>query len=180
MKALLPMLLLPIIALADNPDFETVEGGALYLLRSEVETHRAEFVYASDCEHVAKIMNEAELAVSWHCSTSVPDIVMNCEISGFVIDAKPNNLALIPEKLVFSIVLNRGLAQESSDLDLPMDFNYTKSDKGYLLTNDYPYASGNAFSRAVYLMIIDSISGAVEVRDIGGGANGKGVCTIVE
>ena len=177
----------PILCPADNPDFKTVEGGALYLMRglpniegTSVETHRAEFDIAADCEHVAKIMNEAEPAVHWYCSTSVPDIMMNCEISGFEIKAEPDVVAMIPEKLVFSIVMNRGLATGSVDLDLPMDFEYTESDKGYLLTNNYTYASGNSFTKAIYLMIIDSTSGEVEVRDIGGGANGNGTCIPVE
>lgn len=177
----------PILGTADNPDFKTVEGGALYLKRglpgiegTSVETHRAEFDIAADCEHVAKIMNEAEPAVRWYCSTSVPDIELNCDISGFKIDAEPEVLAMIPEKLVFSLVLNRGLAEGSLDLDFPMDFEYTKSDTGFLLTNKYPYPSGNSFAQAIYLMIIDSHSGAVEVRDIGGGANGHGECRPVE
>ena len=55
---------------------ETVEGGALYLTRLGFETHRAEFLDAADCEHVAGIMNQAEPLVNWHCSTSVPDIVL--------------------------------------------------------------------------------------------------------
>ena len=55
---------------------ETVEGGALYLTRLGFETHRAEFLDAADCEHVAGIMNQAEPLVNWRCSTSVPDIVL--------------------------------------------------------------------------------------------------------
>ena len=50
----------------------------------------------------------------------------------------------------------------------------------YLLTNDDPYASIAYFSPAVYLLIIDSATGAVQVRDIGGGANGNGECKTVE
>lgn len=46
---------------------DTVVGGALYLNRLGVETHRAEFDYAADCELVAKIMNSAEPLVDWHC-----------------------------------------------------------------------------------------------------------------
>ncbi len=182
----------PIVCVGDNPDFEPVEGGALYLLRSEVETHRAEFVDASDCEHVAKIMRKAEPAVSWYCSTSVPDIVMNCEISGFELEAETENsfrgselLAFVKGgSLDFSLVLNRGVARGvargSTELDVRMSFKYTESDSGYLLTNDDPYASGNYFPRAFYLLIIDSTTGAVQVRDIGGGANGNGECKPVE
>lgn len=169
---------LPIVCVGDNPDFETVEGGALYLLRSGVETHRGEFDIAEDCEHVAAIMNEAEPAVRWYCSTSVPDIVMNCEISGFALDpgAETETSVQVPESLEFSLVLNRGVAQGASDLGVPISFDYTESDSGYLLTSDYPFASENYFTRAVYLLIIDSATGVVQVRDMGGGENGNGEC----
>lgn len=43
------------------------DGAELYLLRSEVETHRAVFDYPEDCQHVAKIMNAAEPLVRWYC-----------------------------------------------------------------------------------------------------------------
>ena len=186
----------PLVCVGDNPDFETVEGGALYLLRpigipslrQEVETHRAEFDVAYDCEHVATIMNKAEPRVSWYCSTSVPDIVMNCEISGFELEAGAETGFLGPEvvafvkggSLVFSLVLNCGVARGSMELDVPMFFKYTESDSGYLLTSDFPFASGNYFTRAFYLLIIDSATGAIQVRNIGGGANGNGECKPVE
>ena len=178
----------PIVCVGGNPDFETVEAGALYLLRAAVETHRTEFDDASDCELVATTMSEAEPMVSWYCSTSVPDIVMNCEISGFELEAGAETGFLGPEvvafvkggSLVFSLVLNRGVARGSMELDVPMFFKYTESDSGYLLTSDFPFASGNYFTRAFYLLIIDSATGAIQVRNIGGGANGNGECKPVE
>jgi len=59
-KRIILLAFIPLVCVGDNPDFETVEGGALYLTRSDFETHRAEFDIAEDCEHVARIMNEAE------------------------------------------------------------------------------------------------------------------------
>ena len=124
-------------------------------------------------------MNEAEPSVHWHCSTSVPDIALNCEISEFELEAEAGFQP--PESLLFSLVLNRGVARGSSGLPLPLTFfTYAESDSGYLLTSDHPYVSGNYFTRAIYLLIIDSTSGAVEVRDIGGRTNGSGECTPVE
>ena len=175
---LIVIAILPAVCVGDNPDFETVDGGALYLLRSGVETHRAEFDIAADCEQIASIMNEAEPAVSWYCSTSVPDIVMKCEISGFEMDSEAESETgfQMSESLEFSLVLNRGVARGSSDLGVPISFNYTKSNNGFLLTSNYPYAAVNYFTRAVYRLIIDADTGAVQVREIGGGANGNGQC----
>ena len=42
-------------------------GDQLYLLRSGIETHRAVFDYAADCEFIAKTMNKAEPDVTWFC-----------------------------------------------------------------------------------------------------------------
>lgn len=188
-KTLVVVLILPAVCAGDNLDFNTVEGGALYLKRglpgivgSEVETHRAEFDVAADCEHVAKIMNQAEPNVSWYCSTSMPDIEMTCEISGFELDSKAESETgfQAPKSLEFNLVLNRGVARGSSDLGVLLGFNYTESNSGYLLTSDYPYAAENYFTRAVYLLIIDARTGAVQIRDIGGGANGDGQCKTVE
>ena len=51
---------------ADAQELTKVDGGALYLTRAGVETHRAEFAFAADCEHVAGILNAAEPLVNWH------------------------------------------------------------------------------------------------------------------
>ncbi len=113
---------------AKAQELERVEGGALYLTRAGVETHRAEFVVAADCEHVARILNEAEPLVDWHCSTSVPDVIMDCEISDFKFDPAWNQGLRLPESLGFSLVLNRGVASGRSALGgLPLDFEYTES-----------------------------------------------------
>jgi len=42
-------------------------GTELYLYRSNTETHRAVFVYPSDCELIAKTMAKVEPDVSWYC-----------------------------------------------------------------------------------------------------------------
>ena len=42
-------------------------GTELFLLRSGVETHRAVFDEAGDCELIAKTMNKAEPRVKWFC-----------------------------------------------------------------------------------------------------------------
>lgn len=42
-------------------------GTELFLLRSGVETHRAVFDIAADCELIAKTMNKAEPKVKWFC-----------------------------------------------------------------------------------------------------------------
>jgi len=41
-------------------------GKTLYLERG-VETKRAKFVYAQDCQLIAKHMNAAEPRASWYC-----------------------------------------------------------------------------------------------------------------
>ncbi|RDH84510.1 MAG: hypothetical protein DIZ80_03255 [endosymbiont of Galathealinum brachiosum] len=43
------------------------DGTELYLLRRGMETHRAIFDEASDCELIAKTMNKAEPKVKWFC-----------------------------------------------------------------------------------------------------------------
>lgn len=42
-------------------------GTELYLLRSGIESHRAVFDYAGDCDLIAKTMNKAEPNVNWFC-----------------------------------------------------------------------------------------------------------------
>ncbi len=168
------------VYVAKAQELERVEGGALYLTRAGFETHRAEFVFPADCEHVARIMNEAEPLVDWHCSTSVPDVIMDCEISDFKFDPAWAPGVQLPESLRFSLVLNRGVATGRSDLGAPLDFEYTESGSSYLLTNDYPYAAGNYFTAAIYVLIIDSSTGSVEVLDIGGKRNGTGQCARAE
>ena len=180
LRAICIAVLWPYVCLASAQELKTVEGGALYLTRAGVETHRAEFVFAADCEHVARILNQAEPLVDWHCSTSVPDIVMDCEINGVTLDTDAPAGLQLPKSLPFFLVLNRGAARGSSELGAPLGFTYAESGANYLLTSDYPYAAGNSFTRAVYLLIIDSAAGTVEVRDIGGKSNGAGHCKLAE
>jgi len=66
---------------AEPHTFQTVEGAALYLMRSNFETHRAEFTNAQDCEHIAKTMNKAEPLVRWYCSTSTLPVNYTCKVS---------------------------------------------------------------------------------------------------
>ena len=170
------------VYVAEAQGVERVEGGALYLTRQFVETHRAEFDVAADCEHIARILNEAEPRVDWHCSTSVPDVFMDCEISDFKLDlaAPTSGLPQVEFPLRFSLVLNRGIAYGRSDLGVPLNFEYTQSESSYLLVSDYPYAAGNYFTMAVYSLIIDTFTGSVEVLDIGGKRNGTGQCSRTE
>ncbi len=165
---------------AKAQELEKVEGGALYLTRVGVETHRAEFDVAADCEYVARILNEAEPLADWHCSTSVPSVIMDCEISGVKFDPAWTPDFLLPESLGFSLVLSRGVARGRSGLGFPLDFEYTESGSSYLLTNDYPYAAGNYFTKAAYVLILDTSTGIVEVLDIGGKRNGTGRCARAE
>jgi hypothetical protein len=44
----------------------SANGKTLYLERG-VETKRAKFVYAEDCQLIAKQMNAAEPTASWYC-----------------------------------------------------------------------------------------------------------------
>ena len=162
---------------AEAQELEKVEGGALYLTRAGVETLRAEFGIAADCQSVARILQVAEPLVDWHCSTSVPDVIMDCEISDVNFDPAWTQGLLLPDSLGFSLVLNRGVATGFSDLGLVLLFKYTESGSSYLLTNDYPYAAGNYFTAATYVLIIDSSTGSVEVLDIGGKRNGTGQCS---
>lgn len=166
------------IATAERNSLEPVEGGALFLTRLGVETRRAEFLNPADCQHVANIMNGAEPLARWHCSTSEPDIRLACTISGFELgeEAAQEGFSM-PRSLPFRLVLNRGNAWGESEVGVPLMFKYTESDSSFLLTNDYPFASGNYFTSAVYLMVIEKATGAVEIQDIGGRDNGSGVCS---
>jgi hypothetical protein len=58
-----------VVALCMASPVVTAEGGkTLYLIRgaSQTVTKRAEFIYAADCELIAKRMNEVEKA-RWFC-----------------------------------------------------------------------------------------------------------------
>lgn len=154
--------------------FKRVEGGALYLMRSGVETHRAEFDSADDCRHVAKIMNEAEPLVRWYCSTSVPAIEFVCNISNVLIKNTETG-DVKTENFHFSMILNRNKATTSLTPAIS-SFGYIESAKYFLLTNDYPYANGNYFSRAVYSIKINRNDDSVTVTDINNEVNGEGTC----
>lgn len=161
---------------------ERVEGGSLYLMRMGFETHRAEFDDANDCELIAKTMNEKEPSVNWYCSTSVPDINLSCSVRGVSIDVPPEveTVVTIPESFEFELKLNRGKAYGISEdySYLLLNFDYTRSADSFLFTNNYPYASGNYFTSAVYILRVNTSKETLEVLDIGGDTNGVGNCRL--
>ena len=58
--------LLTILFTTACTDTVSANGKTLYLERG-VETKRAKFVYAEDCQLIAKQMNAAEPRASWYC-----------------------------------------------------------------------------------------------------------------
>lgn len=161
-------------ASAEPHNFQTLEGAALYLMRSGFETHRAEFANAHDCRHIAKIMNKAEPLVRWYCSTSTLPFKYNCRISNVqVINTDTSDVAAVNTN--FSMSLNRNKASTSLT-SAASSFSYKESEKYFELTNDYPYVNGNYFSRAIYKIRINRQNGSFIVSDINLDENGRGVC----
>jgi hypothetical protein len=161
---------------AEPHNIQTVEGGALYLIRSGVETYRAEFLDKEDCKYIAKIMNEAEPLVRWHCSTSSLPIKYKCSISNIRIKNTETG-EVTTENVDFVMSLNRNKASTSRSLDPAFSsFDYEESEKYLVLTNDYPYVNGNYGSRAVYKIRVNTQNGSVAVLDINMDINGEGIC----
>lgn len=155
-------------------DFKTVEGGALYLERAGVETLRAEFTDASDCELIAKNMREAEPRVRWYCSTSTEPVEFNCTLRNVVIKNTDQNTQTI-ENFDFKMQINRGIADTNMHAAISR-FN-AKSSKPYLiLKNNYPFIDDNYFSRAITTLRLNSTTGELVSLDINMLQNGVGSC----
>ncbi len=164
-------------AFAASSHAETVGGGSLYLNRSGVETHRAEFNFAQDCELVAKAMNEKEPLVEWYCSTSQPSIEYDCNIQNVTIENWEGTKST--SDLKFSILMTRGKARTTLS-DALGSFNYEQTDSIIKLSNDYPYLTGNYLSKAITYIRIDTVSGITNILNYGLTNNGKGTCKLVE
>ncbi len=159
---------------AEPHSFQTVEGAALYLMRSNFETHRAEFTNSQDCEHIAKTMNEAEPLVRWYCSTSILPIKYICKVSNVQV-TNTDTSAVKTVNASFSLSLNRKKASTTLT-SAASSFAYEKSEKYFSLTNDYPYVNGNYFSRAFYKIKLNRQNGEFMVSDINFKENGRGTC----
>jgi hypothetical protein len=55
-----------ILYFRSDPSCESASGSTLYLNRLDVETMRARFCYAADCQLVAEQMSKVERA-KWYC-----------------------------------------------------------------------------------------------------------------
>lgn len=159
---------------AEPHNIQTVEGGALYLIRSGIETYRAEFLDKEDCKYIAKIMNEAEPLVRWHCSTSSLPIKYKCSISNIRIKNTDTG-EVTTENVDFVMSLNRNKASISLTSAIS-SFDYEESEKYLVLTNDYLYVNGNYFSRAIYKIRVNTQNGSAAVLDINMDVNGDGIC----
>jgi hypothetical protein len=153
-----------------------VKGGALYLLRSGTETHRAEFRYAEDCEYVAAALSTLEPNVKWYCSTSTPVIQYKCIINNVKI-ANTEKQDTTTEKFDFNMSLNRKKARLTLSPAIS-SFAYNENKNEIALTNDYLYAKGNYYSRAIFKIKIQKQTGATTVYDIQYNVNGTGTCEL--
>lgn len=162
--------MLPLPALA-------VEGGALYLNRHGVETHRAEFDYADDCKLIAQAMSEKEPAVKWYCSTSEVPVSYKCKIHNVTFKGAESKSQEASD-LEFGLELSRGVA--TSTLQIPMNtFRYQLAGNVLKLTNDYKYVEGNLYSAAVAYIRIDATTGNSQVLSFDLKGNGEGQCSLV-
>jgi hypothetical protein len=160
--------------LAEPHNFKTVEGGALYLLRAGTETHRAEFENSEDCAYIAKIMSEKEPAVKWYCSTSATPIEYHCNFTNITIKNEKNEATSISTEI--KIRMDRGKAASfAQELNINT-FDYEKTDKYLMLTSDYPYASGNYITSAIYKIKINIKNKKAEILNIDLDTNGTGSC----
>ncbi|MEZ8107330.1 hypothetical protein [Vibrio cortegadensis] len=154
--------------------FETVEGGALYLKRFGIETLRAEFTNAADCELIAKNMSAAEPNVSWYCSTSTAPVVLKCNLNDVTVKNTDKGTQTT-ESIDFKMTMNRGKA--STDLTSAISsFDYNYSEPYLMLSNNYPYVDGNFFSRAITKLRLNLETGEIVALDINMSPNGTGHC----
>lgn len=187
MKNLLLITALSLYSALALAHVDPVEGGSLYLDRGEgrLETHRAEFDYAGDCELIAAAMNKAEPDVTWLCSTAVKPRVFECSISDIVRVGFGNDSDVVIRLPVwhFEMELNRGKARMSNPAHLPNDystrFDYTETDKGLALVNGGPYVDLDQLGQAMSYMTVDFKTSVARVLDSGMQENGRGTCTEV-
>jgi hypothetical protein len=156
-------------------DFNFVEGGSLYMKRFRVETLRAEFINASDCELIAKNMRAAEPNVDWYCSTSTEPIILNCHLKNVLIKNTDKKTAST-ENFNFKISINRGKAT-TDDLTSAIDSFDSKRSKPYLiLTNDYRDVDENYYSRAITTLRLNLDTNELVALDATMNQNGIGNC----
>jgi len=163
---------------ASGKPIQTVDGGALYLMRNGIETHSGEFDSAQDCVLIAETMNRAEPKSDWYCSTSVPPTEFECYIDDARLESSNKGVVKI-EKLRFSLALNRNKAKASSfssALLVSESFDYKETDHQYVLTNSNPHIQDDYFSKPLYSMSIDRHDGSVIVFDFDLKVVGKGIC----
>lgn len=160
-------------------DFPYTKGGTLYLKRGgnpglsdPVETRRAEFLIAEDCELIAKIMQKAEPNVEWYCSTSEEPIIYNCEFDGVKYKDVETKKQMV-EKGSFKVSIERGKAFA----DFTWDVNVEKETIEF--KNTYPYKD-DALAKAKDKMKIDIKSGNLKIFDILENQNGSGKCKKID
>ncbi|EGQ7835440.1 hypothetical protein V3H38_23000 [Vibrio parahaemolyticus] len=154
--------------------FETVEGGALYLKRFGVETLRAEFTNAEDCELIAKNMSAAEPNVSWYCSTSTDPVALKCNLNDVTVKNTDKGTQTT-ESIDFKMTMNRGKANTNLTSAIS-SFDYHYSEPYLMFSNDYPYVDGNYFSRAITKLRLNLETGEIVALDINMSPNGTGHC----
>lgn len=157
-------------------NFETIDGGALYLKRFGVETLRAEFTSAADCRLIAKNMRAAEQRSHWFCSTSEAPITFNCNLNKVTVINTDKGTQSTTGKFEFKITLNRGKANSEELSPAISSFDYEYSKPYLMLTNDYLYVDGNYFSRAITKLRLNRETGKLVALDINMSPNGSGDC----
>lgn len=155
--------------------FEPVEGGALYLKRFGVETLRAEFTSAADCELIAKKMSAAEPNVSWYCATSTAPVVLKCNLNDVTVKNTDKGTKTT-NSIDFELTMNKGKAR--TNLTSAVDsFDYKHSESYLLFDNDYSHVDGNIYSRAITKLRLSVETGELVALDINMSPNGTGRCT---
>lgn len=142
--------------------------------RFGVETLRAEFTNAADCELIAKNMSAVEPNVSWYCSTSTNPVIIKCNLNDVTVK-NPDNGTQTTESMDFKMTMNRGKA--STDLTSAVSsFGYNYSKPYLMFHNDYPHINGNYFSRAITKLRLNLETGEIIALDINMSPNGSGRC----
>jgi len=156
---------------------EIVDGGFLYLFRSDFETHRAEFNSAIDCEFIARTMNATDSKEVWHCSTSKAPPKFKCSLTGVtIINSEKNTKETL--SLNFTISLTKGKANTTLASGIS-SFNYVESGNIIKFTNDSQDVHSNYFSRAVTYITIDLDTSLSRVLNFYLQENGSGSCEII-
>jgi hypothetical protein len=148
-------------------------GGSLFLKRNKIETLRAEFYAAEDCELIADAMQKKEPDVRWYCSTSEPDQVFECDIK----ELRPidENGKVVDFGKELKVTMNRDQALVSFRPSVA-SYKAVKGKDEVRLTSDSVYPNGNSYIKVTALSEINTKTGKMVFKGTDGKKTGEANC----